>query len=157
MGSHRYPVPAQIDVPEFDAEHRDLYRHLADLQHALTLEASNDRLAELLASVVEHAHDHFAHEERVLRATGYSSFHWHKRQHDTGRKRLQSAVRRFKSSGDRLVLADLLEFLERWLPDHIAVTDCMAAAYLRNFERSKVRAAVGYRPPQARAAASARR
>lgn len=156
MGSHRYRVPAEIDIPEFDAEHRDLYRHLADLQHALTQEASDDRLSELLAGVVEHAHDHFAHEERVFRSAAYPSFQWHKKQHDTGKKRLQSAVRRFKS-GDRQVLADLLGFFERWLPDHIAVADCMAAAYLRNFERSRLRSTAGYRPPQARLAASAQR
>jgi hypothetical protein len=33
----------------------------------------------------------------------------------------------------------------------------MAAAYLRNFERAKSRASVGYRPVKARVAASARR
>jgi hemerythrin len=156
MVTHRYPVPAAVNVPEFDAEHRDLYRHLADLQHALTLGAPDDRLWEILRNVVEHTQDHFAHEERALRAAVYRSFEWHKQQHDTGRKRIRSAVRRFKS-GDRQVLADLLVFLERWLPAHIAVTDCMAAAYLRNFERAKSRASVGYRPVKARVAASARR
>jgi hemerythrin len=156
MGSHRYPVPAEVNVPEFDAEHRDLYRHLADLQHALTLGLPDDSLSEVLLSVVEHAQDHFAHEERALRSASYPALEWHKQQHDTGRKRIQSAVRRFKS-GDRQALADLLVFLERWMPDHIAVTDRMAAAYLRNFERAKSRASVGYRPAKARVAAPARR
>jgi hemerythrin len=156
MGSHRHPVPAEIDVPEFDAEHRDLYRHLAELDHALALGLPDDRLSEALESVAEHAQDHFAHEERALRSAGYAALEWHKQQHDAGRRRIQSAVRRFKS-GDRQVLADLLEFLERWLSDHTAVADRMAGAYLRNFERAKSRASVGYRPPKARVAAPARR
>ncbi len=156
MSSHRYPVPAEIDAPEFDAEHRDLYRHLADLQHALTLGAPDDRVWEILHSVVENAQDHLAHEERALRAAAYPAFEWHKQQHDTGRKRIRSAVRRFKS-GDRQALAELLVFFERWLPDHISVTDRMAAAYLRNFERAKTRVGVGYRPVKARVAAEARR
>jgi hemerythrin len=152
MGSHRYPVPAEVNVPEFDAEHRDLYRHLADLQHALTLGAPDDRLWEILRNVVEHTQDHFAHEERALQSARYPALEWHKQQHDTGRKRIRSALRRFKS-GDRQALSDLALFLGRWLPDHIAVTDRMAASYLRNFERAKTRVSVGYRPPKARATA----
>ena len=151
MGTHRNTVPAEINVPEFDAEHRDLYRHLADLQHALTADVSDGRVSEILNRVVEDAQDHMAHEERVLRAAAYPAFEWHKRQHDTGRKRIRSAVRQFKS-GDRQALADLLVFLERWLTDHVAVTARMAAAYLRNFGRAKSRAQVGYRPVKARVA-----
>lgn len=135
MGSHGHLVPAEINVPELDAEHRDLYRHLAELHQALTVGAPNDLLCDALQNVAEHARDHFSHEESALRAAGYTALDWHKQQHDTGRKRLRTAIRGFKS-GDRQVLADLLVFLERWLPDHIAVTDRMAAAYLRNFERS---------------------
>ena len=156
MGAQRHPLPVEIDVPEFDAEHRGLYRHLSELLRALKPGVPDDRLGDVLQSVVEHAQDHFAHEERALRSAGYAALEWHKQQHDTGRKRIQSAVRRFKS-GDRQVLADLLEFLERWLSDHTAVADRMAGAYLRNFERAKSRASVGYRPPKARVAAPARR
>jgi hemerythrin len=149
MGAPRYPLSAEIGVPEFDAEHRDLFRHLTELLHALALGVSDDRLSEVLQGMVEHGQDHFAHEERALRLARYPSLEWHKRQHDVGRRRIQSAVRRFKS-GDRQVLTDLALFLGRWLPDHIAVTDRMAAAYLRNSERAKFRAPVGYRPPKAR-------
>ena len=67
MGAQRYPLPAEIDVPEFDAEHRDLYRHLTELLHALATGAGGDRLSEILQNLVEHLHDHLAHEERALR------------------------------------------------------------------------------------------
>jgi hemerythrin-like metal-binding protein len=155
MGAQRYPLPAEIDVPEFDAEHRDLYRHLTELLHALATGAGGDRLSEILQNLVEHLHDHLAHEERALRLARYPSLEWHIRQHDVGRRRIRSAVRRFKS-GDRQVLIDLALFLGRWLPDHIAVTDRMAAAYLRNFERAKFRAPVGYRPPKSSPTATRR-
>jgi hemerythrin len=109
----------------------------------------------MLQGMLEHGQDHFAHEERTLRLARYPSLEWHKRQHDVSRRRIQSAVRGFKS-GDRHALTDLTLFLGRWLPDHIAVADRMAAAYLRNSERAKFRAPVGYRPPKAHAIAKRR-
>lgn len=122
-----------IFISEIDAEHRMLFRLADELATALNSRAQGVR-GELLESLVSHIQDHFAHEERLMRASRYDAFAWHKGQHDGARRQVKRFVKRIEE-GDRKAGAELLEYLAGWLQNHIPVTDRMMAAYLRNFER----------------------
>jgi hemerythrin len=109
--------------PEFDAEHRELFRLGEDLQHAVETDAAAatvEKSVRLLASELE---AHLAHEERVMRSAGYSGYEWHKRQHDTARRRVKALA----ADPD-----ELLRYLAGWFRDHTGVADRMMAASLRN-------------------------
>ncbi len=124
-----------IFIPEIDAEHRTLIRLVGELETALATGARRAR-GEALQSLVSHMQDHFAHEERLMRASRYDALAWHKGQHDGARRQAKRFVKRIEE-GDRKAGAELLQYLAGWLQGHISVTDRMMAAYLRNFDRRR--------------------
>jgi hemerythrin len=133
-----------IFLPEIDAEHRNLFRLANDLHAALLSNAPEARLQEALQAFVADIEDHFSHEERLMRSTGYGSYLWHKRQHDGVRQRTKQALEQF-AAGDREALSALLEHFAGWLRDHTGLTDRMLGAYLRNYERRPIVAAPAQR------------
>ncbi|MGD0666985.1 MAG: hemerythrin family protein [Bryobacteraceae bacterium] len=135
MGSFHRRGGYSIFIPEIDAEHRTLFRLADELATALD---AHKRLAhsELLQSLTTHIQHHFAHEERLMRASAYSALVWHKQQHDGSRRQVKRFVKRIEQ-GDREAGAELLQYLGGWLENHVLVTDRMMAAHLRNFERRR--------------------
>jgi hemerythrin len=123
-----------IFVPEIDAEHRNLYRAGAGLDRAVAAGVKAPQLKEMVRAAVSAAEDHFAHEERLMRAAHYSGLAWHKQQHDGTRRRLKDFARRVEA-GDKPAVRELLDFLAPWMRDHVGLADRMMGAYLRNQQR----------------------
>jgi hemerythrin-like metal-binding protein len=65
-----------------DGEHRELIRCYRDLMRQVRLTMDPRVFRECFQSLREHARNHFAQEERVMRNIGYPSFHPHKIAHD---------------------------------------------------------------------------
>jgi hemerythrin len=133
MPLFRWSSHYAVYVPEIDAEHRALFLMGAELERAVMAGAPQDRLIEIVRAVFDHAEDHFAHEERLMRAARYHAFDWHKDQHDGLRRRLKQFAQRLEAD-DPEVAAELVGYLAHWLRDHITVTDRMMTASLRSFE-----------------------
>jgi hemerythrin-like metal-binding protein len=127
MGGFKWSESHSVHLPEVDAEHRSLFRLAGELKNAHAAGAPRKVVAQKLRALLAESEDHFTHEERMMRQARYMMFAWHKSQHDALRKRAKTA------SGDP---AEFLAFLERWLPDHMAVADNMMGATLRNYHRS---------------------
>jgi hypothetical protein len=70
-----------------------------------------------------------------MQSVKYSSYGWHKQQHDTARRRLKLFAPLIES-GDAEASDLFLEFLEGWLREHTTLTDRMMAAHVRNYERA---------------------
>jgi len=119
-----------VFVPELDAEHRNLHDLAADLQAGISDGAPPPIQLPRLRALLAAAEDHFSHEERMMRGAHYRLLKWHKTQHDTIRTRGAACLNRVES-GDTQAAAELIEFLARWLHDHMAVADRMMAAALR--------------------------
>lgn len=134
MSLFKWTRAHSIFLPEIDAEHRELYRLGDELQKALMAGAELAQLNPLLENLLASADQHFRHEERLMRAIQYDALAWHKRQHDTARKRVKTLIKRIRS-GDSAGAGELLEFLSVWLRDHLAVPDRMMASRLRNYLR----------------------
>ena len=124
-----------IYVPEVDAEHRGLYLLAADLKKALATGARAEEIDAKVRALVAEVEDHFAHEERMMRAAKYAMFDWHKGLHDSLRKRAAVFAGRIQA-GDRKAGSELIDFASRWLEDHMAVADKMMGAALRNHRRT---------------------
>jgi hemerythrin len=127
-------------LPEIDAEHRSIFLIAGELNKALQTPTTPENVRAALRNLLVHTEEHLRHEERLMRAVDYPSYQWHKRQHDTVRKRSKALARRIAGGdGDAPVL--LLEFLAGWLRDHTGLTDRMFASYLRNHDRVHFRKA----------------
>ena len=88
-----------IFIPEIDAEHRTMFRLVDELATALDSGTPRAR-NEALQSIVSQMQLHFAHEERLMRASAYSALVWHKQQHDGSRRQVKRFVKRIEQ-GDR--------------------------------------------------------
>jgi len=135
MVSLKWSISQAVWLTEIDDEHREIFEVLAQLQEVLTsagVQAIIRKVTERLYACVK---EHFAHEERLMRAARYGSLRWHRQQHNSARKR----VRQFISDidrGDSQAGIALIEYLSSWLCDHTGVADRMMCAFLRNERRT---------------------
>jgi hemerythrin-like metal-binding protein len=137
MRSFKWSKSNAVYLAPIDDEHRTIFEATGELQQALQRRAPLFQVQEILHRLIACTEDHFAHEEKLMRATRYLSFDWHKGQHDTARKRLREYVPLIEV-GDVDAGTALVNFLTRWLDDHTAVTDRMMGAYLRNQDRERI-------------------
>jgi hemerythrin len=129
-----------------DGEDRAIFEATGELQQAFRRGVPLFEVQEILHRPIACTGDHFAHEEKLMRATRYLSFNWQKGQHDTARKRMREYVPLIifpaPTFGVEVGGVDagtaLVKFLTRWLDDHTAVTGRMMGAYLRNQERERI-------------------
>jgi hemerythrin len=134
MSLFKWSKGHSVYLPEIDAEHRNLCNMGAELQKVVLAGGKSEQLKPILLNLLEAADEHFRHEERLMKVVHYSAFDWHKRQHDTVRKRLRLAIKRVEA-GEVEVCVDLMKFLNTWLVDHMTVTDRMMGAFIRNYLR----------------------
>ncbi|MBS1859710.1 MAG: hemerythrin family protein [Acidobacteria bacterium] len=132
MSLFRWGSEHEIYLPEIDAEHRGLFLAGEELHRALAAGATPDRIKEGLHSLLQLTEAHFLHEERLMRASGFEAYEWHRRQHDTLRKRAREI-----DGGDNLSVTAALDYLAGWLRDHTSVADRIMAAHIRNWGRRK--------------------
>lgn len=138
MGIFHWSKSNSVFLPEMDDEHRTIFQATGELQNALDSGAPLLQVQEILHRLMSCVEDHLAHEEKLMRNSRYPSFDWHRRQHNTARRRLGQYAPLIEA-GDRQAGAELTEFLARWLEDHTSVTDRMLGAHLRNQERALIR------------------
>jgi hemerythrin-like metal-binding protein len=134
MSIFKWSKEHSIYLPEIDAEHRGLCGIGAELHKTVLAGGKAAQLKPILANLLEAADEHFRHEERLMRVVHYSAFEWHKRQHDTVRKRLKQTIKRVEA-GNVDACTEFVKFLNTWLVDHMAVTDRMMGAFIRNYLR----------------------
>ena len=134
MSLFKWSSAHSVYLPEIDAEHRALYMLGNELHKAMLAGADPVHLKPIVDNLLESAEQHFRHEERLMRAIHYTSFDWHKGQHDAVRKKAKALAKRI-DAGDSAATGELLEFLAEWLRGHLGVADRMMGARLRNYLR----------------------
>jgi hemerythrin-like metal-binding protein len=123
-----------VYFPAFDAEHMEVFNTLEELRSAVAGGAPAEIVQAALGRLAEHATAHFAHEERMMRASRYSGYAWHVQSHDAARKRVRMAAE-LVGSGDASCASELVDFWKGWLRDHTGLHDRMMSAYLRSYQR----------------------
>ena len=129
-----------VFLPEVDAEHRNLFRMAEEIQQAVRGGAETSRVGEMVRGLLSAIEEHFAHEERMMKAANVPDYDWHRSQHDTARKRSKMFAEDIERGSAEAPL-ELLEFLARWFKDHMGLTDRMMGAHVRNYERLHAKAA----------------
>jgi hemerythrin len=127
-----------IFVPVLDDEHKGMFEALEALRQLMIDGRFTGDALKAMKAVVSRATSHLTHEERLMRSSQYSAYDWHKRQHDTMRRRVTAFAGRAEQ-GDAAAITEMLDFLQDWLRDHTGLHDRMMGAYLRNFSRAQGR------------------
>ena len=118
-----------VGVEEIDEDHRKLLNIFNILNHSVMAEESSDYLAATLAELINCTVWHFSHEERLMLKHRYEGIEEHKAEHQeliNSAKELQQEI----LQADKPMVDEHIEFLERWLTEHILTADLRLGSYL---------------------------
>lgn len=118
-----------VGVDEIDDDHRKLIQLFNILNHAVTAGEPPDYLVATLEELVNCTVWHFSHEERLMLKYGYPEIDEHKAEH----RELIESARELQQQillSDKPVAEEHIEFLERWLTEHILTADGRLGAFL---------------------------
>jgi hemerythrin len=118
-----------VEVEEIDDDHRKLIDIFNILKHAVTEGESPEYLAAVLEELVNCTAWHFSHEERLMLKHGYEGLAQHKAVHGELIKSVKELQQRILRSDETLSDKEI-DFLERWLTEHILTEDMRMGAYL---------------------------
>ena len=135
MSSFKWSKRNAVYIPEFDQQHKNIFRMAEQLYESLQEGARLSALEPLVRALTSEARGHFRSEEKRMESVRYPLTAWHKRQHNAARA-TTAAVSRSAREGDREGVLEGLEALVKWLGGHTAVTDRMMTAYVRDYGRS---------------------
>jgi hemerythrin-like metal-binding protein len=111
-----------VGVDEIDEDHRKLVSIFNTLNHAVSEGDSTEYLAAVLEELINCTVWHFSHEERLMLKYGYDQAAEHKDEHRElidSAKALRDEI--LQSGG--VVTESHIEYLERWLTEHILTSD----------------------------------
>jgi hemerythrin-like metal-binding protein len=118
-----------VAVDEIDEDHRKLVDIFNILNHSVAKGESPTYLAAVLKELINCTVWHFSHEERLMLKYGYEEIEEHKAEHReliNSAKKLQQEILK----ADKPVSDEDIEFLERWLSEHILTADMRLGSYL---------------------------
>jgi hemerythrin-like metal-binding protein len=120
-----------VEVPVFDEEHKNILKHINDLNRARHSNAERSEITSILGSLVQTTVDHFAHEEKVFAEFGYEGDKEQKEEHTGLLKDVTEFIDSYRS-GEREVDEDFMKFLKNWLIEHILKMDRQYASFFSN-------------------------
>ena len=118
-----------VDVDEIDEDHRKLVNLFNLLNHAVSEREPPDYLAAVLEELVNCTVWHFSHEERLMLKYAYKDIEEHRTAH---RELIESAkaLQQKILQADNAIVDEDIEYLERWLTEHIFTDDMRLGGYL---------------------------
>lgn len=119
-----------LDNPELDLQHKQLEQVLTDFEAAVLQAAPVEQVYTQFSTLVEETRRHFASEEELMKRDGYEGRSSHTRQHQHLLRCLafmRNEYTEWKIRPDQAVV----DFLWRWLNDHISVSDREYSDFVR--------------------------
>jgi hemerythrin len=118
-----------VGVDEIDEDHRKLVNIFNILKHSVMERESPDYLAAVLEELLNCTVWHFSHEERLMLKYRYEGIDEHKADHQELIKSAKELQREILQA-DKPLADEHIEFLERWLTEHILTADMRLGSYL---------------------------
>ena len=118
-----------VGYEPIDAEHMRLDKLINQLHDAMTLGWGQQIVSYVLDALVDYTQTHFATEEHLMAFHDYPAAADHKQEHDELTHQVLD-LRSQLASGQPVVTVDVMQFLKRWLTDHILGTDMALGSFL---------------------------
>jgi hemerythrin len=119
-----------VGFEEIDRQHKLLVKLINDLQEAMYEGRGRDALAPILDDLVHYTETHFAFEEKMLQAGGFTKLVEHQAEHQKLTEQVCELRDQLRSR--KIVLTTtVMRFLKNWLADHIMQHD---QAYARELK-----------------------
>ncbi len=111
-----------VGVEVFDNQHKKLVEIVNNLHESMLKGKSRSVMAEILDELIQYTVEHFQTEESLFDQHGYPKESEHRHQHKT----LTDQVVAFRNeflAGTTMISIGLLEFLRKWLVEHMQGAD----------------------------------
>lgn len=111
-----------VDVTKIDQEHKKLVEMVNELTDAMKAGHGKDVLGNILDGLISYTASHFQTEETYFQQIKYPLAAEHKKEHVTFVEKVTEFKKEFDE--DRAVVSvSVLQFLSKWLQNHIKGTD----------------------------------
>jgi hemerythrin-like metal-binding protein len=104
-----------------DQEHKRLVEMINNLYSAMRQGHGNEAIGPILDGLVEYTGTHFAHEERLMKETGYAAYDEHKLEHDSLTGQVLEIQAKYRSHA--VLSLEVMSFVKDWLVKHIQGSD----------------------------------
>ncbi|MCL4432889.1 MAG: hemerythrin family protein [Epsilonproteobacteria bacterium] len=124
----------EMSVEQMQLTHENEIKILNEIEKlAFGVDRKTVELSELekkLDEYIDHVHNHFANEERLMEECDFPSYDMHKTAHDMFLSDLDSAVRQWKKFGDIKKIINFVHKTPEWIVLHVNSVDAPTANYL---------------------------
>jgi hemerythrin len=111
-----------VNVAEIDRQHQKLIQMINDLNDAMVEGKGKDAIGKIVDGLVNYTGTHFSTEEKYFDKFGYPESYSHKMEHVAFVKKATEFKSGF-ASGKLGLSIDVMDFLSKWLQNHILVND----------------------------------
>ncbi|MCI4624885.1 MAG: bacteriohemerythrin [Candidatus Magnetoovum sp. WYHC-5] len=121
----------KVNVKRIDAEHKELVCIVNDLYSAKFQGRGNSETEYIFTRLVEYVNTHFKTEEILMETYNYPGYKPHKIEHE----QLASQAIKLKcdiENGKRVITIEIMDFLIKWLTQHILGTDKKMGSFLNS-------------------------
>lgn len=112
----------KLGVRSIDQQHQQLVALINQLHEAMSQRRGTEALGEILDELVKYTSSHFAYEEQIFKQHGYRHGAEHMALHLALTKQVLEYRDAFRGGRQGLTPA-VLNFLSKWLTDHILAED----------------------------------
>ncbi|MBF0449448.1 MAG: hemerythrin family protein [Candidatus Magnetomorum sp.] len=119
----------KVGEPEIDEQHKQLFKMINSLQDAYEAGRNKTNIQKILEEMGTYLSTHFTCEEGYLK--GHPRFEAHRKEHWKFVEKTMTFTRDFDAS-DAIFEYDILDFLKRWLVNHVLNTDIVFFRELKN-------------------------
>jgi hemerythrin len=115
-----------VNVERCDADHKKLFALICLLRTAMRSRKGAQAVEAIIGELEEYSVHHFTAEEALLEDTNYPGLEAHRSEHDA----FIDTLAKFRSDGVEGRPAEVLNFMNRWLVNHIKHSDQQYSAHL---------------------------
>lgn len=114
----------QLDVPELDVQHSELFAAIDRLMEALNMGHGQDEIGGLIEFLEGYSREHFGTEKQLMEALDYPGTAQHLKEHGRFMSELSAVRVRYDAGEDPAMLAvHVCSELGDWLVEHISRQD----------------------------------
>eukprot|EP01012_Entosiphon_sulcatum_P059319 TRINITY_DN836_c0_g1_i1.p1 TRINITY_DN836_c0_g1~~TRINITY_DN836_c0_g1_i1.p1 ORF type:complete len:714 (-),score=103.58 TRINITY_DN836_c0_g1_i1:60-2168(-) len=137
-----------VHIPLVDDQHQTLFEMVESLRLALVEKKDRQTLGKVLKGLINYTMEHFESEELVMQQVGYPVLDAHSAVHQEFTDRCIEWITEF--SEGRLNAEEVLDYLVKWLVNHIMQSDKKIEAYCiaKNIDTSNITSIIDVLPPE---------
>jgi hemerythrin len=112
-----------VGVPSVDEQHKKLVDMLNELYDGIQTKQTRETLGKVLDGLISYTVSHFRHEEQFFARTNYPDAPAHIKEHRDLTRQVLDVQKRHKAGETGTLSMEVMNFLKRWLIDHIQGSD----------------------------------